>query len=130
VGDRRRDGGRLRQRLDEPDRGKRRRELSRDDVHRHERVGGVDLLAAGASVTAVLDANGTTTGHLLVPAAVTGTTAIDEDLTGTWTLANNQVTFNQSGGTFLRDVVFNVSGNTLVGNGAFSGTTLHLVLSK
>jgi hypothetical protein len=92
--------------------------------------GAIDLLAAGASVTAVLDANGTTTGHLLVPAAVTGTTPIDEDLTGTWTLANNQVTFNQSADTFLRGVVFNVSGNTLVGNGAFSGTTLHVVLSK
>jgi hypothetical protein len=49
---------------------------------------------------------------------------------GLWTLANTQVTFSQSGDTFLRDLVFTVSGNTLVGNGAFSGTTLHVVLTK
>lgn len=89
-----------------------------------------DLLAAGASVSAVLNVNGTTTGRLVVPAAATGGTAIDEDLTGTWTLANTQVTFSQSADTFLRDLVFTVSGNTLVGNGAFSGTTLHVVLTK
>lgn len=93
-------------------------------------TGTSDLLAGGASVSAVLNVNGTTTGRLVVPASVTGSTAVDEDLTGTWALANTQVTFNQSGDTFLRDIVFTVSGNTLVGNGAFSGTTLHVVLTK
>jgi len=93
-------------------------------------TGTSDLLAAGATVSAVLNVNGTTTGRLVVPAAATGGTAIDEDLTGTWALANTQVTFNQSGDMFLRGVVFTVSSNTLVGNGAIGGTTLHIVLTK
>lgn len=93
-------------------------------------TGAADLLAAGSSVNAVLKADGTTSGHLLVPAAVAGGVAVDEDLTGTWTLSGTTVSFSQSADTFLRDLVFTVSGTKLVGDGVFSGTTLHIVLTR
>jgi len=92
--------------------------------------GTIDLLAGGASITATLNADGTTTGALHVPAAFNNGTPVDEDLTGTWTLTNGQVVFTQTADTFLPDLTFNVQGNRLEGVGAFAGTTLHVVLTK
>src|SRR5688572_27608098 len=46
----------------------------------------VDLLALGATVTATLNADGTTTGRLFVP-GLAGNDDIDEDLEGTWSLS-------------------------------------------
>ena len=40
-----------------------------------------------------LNADGTTTGRLHVPAGVGGPDAIDEDLSGTWSLSGTTVTF-------------------------------------
>jgi hypothetical protein len=92
--------------------------------------GTTDLLAGGASISAILNADGTTSGTLHVPAALNNGTAIDEDLAGTWTLSNGQVGFHQTADTFLPDLAFTVHGNQLEGTGAFGGTTLHVVLTK
>ena len=93
-------------------------------------TGTTDLLAGGASIAATLNADGTTTGALHVPAALNNGTPIDEDLTGTWALDGTAVTFHQTGGTLLPALTFAVHGNQLEGSAAFSGTTLHVVLSK
>jgi hypothetical protein len=93
-------------------------------------AGEVDLLALGASVTATLDADGTTTGRLLVPGVGQGGEDLDEDLTGTWTLTGSTVTFSQSASTFLTDVEFAVGPNTLTGEGTYQGSALLLVLTR
>ena len=56
--------------------------------------------------------------------------AIEADLTGTWTLSGNTVTFNQTADTFIRDVDFTAAQNSLDAEGTFDGTTVHLTLSK
>ncbi len=91
--------------------------------------GDFDLLALGATVDATLDANGTTSGQLLVPALGDGP-AIEEDLAGTWTLSGTTVTFTPAASTLLEDVEFTVGPNTLTGQGTYQGALLLLVLTK
>jgi hypothetical protein len=74
-------------------------------------------LAAGASITLTLNANGTTSGRFIVPGAP------EEDLTGTWTLRGSIVNLSHSADTFLRDTAFQVRGNTLVGDETFASWT-------
>lgn len=65
-----------------------------------------DLLLLGASLTVVLNQDGTTTGRLLAPGLGENGADVDEDLAGTWTLEGSTVTFDQSGDTFIRDAPF------------------------
>jgi hypothetical protein len=92
--------------------------------------GDFDLLALGATVTATLDADGTTSGRLQVPGGVGGAPAVDEDLAGTWTLSGTTVTFSPSASSLLSDVDFAVGPNTLTGEGIYQGAVLLLVLTK
>lgn len=90
-----------------------------------------DLLAAGASVTATLAPDGTSTGRLFVPATVSGGLGtVDEDLGGTWQLNGTTVRFNQAADTFLRDLVLAVGVNRLQGEDVFAGVTLRITLTK
>ena len=89
----------------------------------------LDLLALGATVTADLAADGTTTGRLFVPDLGQGG-SLDEDLTGTWSLSANTVTFTQSNSTLINDVDFAVGPNTLTGEGTYQGSILLLVLTR
>ena len=89
-------------------------------------LGTVDLLALGATVTATLDADGSTSGQLFVP----GPTPIDESLEGTWSLSGTTVTFSPSSSTVLTDVDFAAAPNTLTGEGIYMGSVLRLVLTK
>ena len=92
--------------------------------------GDLDLLAYGATVTATLDAAGTTSGRLQVPGGVGGAPAVDEDLAGTWTLSGTTVTFSPSASSLLSDVDFAVGPSTLTGEGVYQGAVLLLVLTK
>jgi len=80
--------------------------------------GDFDLLAIGASVTATLNADGTTTGRLQVPGGVGGAGAIDEDLAGTWSLSGTTVSFSPSASSLLTDVDLAVGPGTLTGEGS------------
>ena len=90
----------------------------------------VDLLGLGASVTATLDAGGTTTGRLFVPGVGEGGGDLDEDLAGTWSLNGTTVTFSQANSTLINDVDFAVGPNTLTGEGTFQGSIILLVLTR
>jgi hypothetical protein len=92
--------------------------------------GEFDLLAIGATVTATLNADGTTTGRLQVPGGVGGQGAIDENLAGTWSLSGTTVTFSPSASSLLTDVDFAVGPSTLTGEGIYMGAVLLLVLTK
>jgi hypothetical protein len=93
-------------------------------------VGNINLLGGGATVTLDLATDGTTTGRLFVPTGLTGGSALEEDLAGTWSLTDSTVTFEQPQATFLPDIQFVASANRLTGEGTFSGGTLRLVLTK
>ena len=89
-----------------------------------------DVLAKGGSVTLTLNANGSATGHLVVPATVAGT-AFDQTLNGTWSLDGNVVHLkDDTSDTFLEDLALTVSGSTLTGSDSFSGVDVHVVLTK
>jgi hypothetical protein len=93
-------------------------------------AGTTDLLAIGATVDATLAPDGTASGRLFVPGAGEDGGDLDEDLTGTWTLTGETVTFDQPAGTFIRDAQFIAGRNTLTGEGTFDGTTIFLQLVK
>ena len=95
--------------------------------------GQTNELAAGSTLNITLNSNGSTTGHLHL-AATSGHPALDRDMAGTWTQSGMTVNFDQSADTFVRDLPFAVvaQGSTwsLVGDGTFSGTNVHLTLTR
>jgi hypothetical protein len=92
--------------------------------------GTTDLLLAGATVDATLAPDGTTSGRLFVPGAEEDGGDLDEDLTGTWTLAGQTVSFNQTAETFIGEAEFIAGRNTLTAEGTFDGLSIFLQLAK
>ena len=90
----------------------------------------VNFLSLGASVEMVLNEDGTTTGRVFAPGLDEGGQDLDVDLTGTWALQGETVTFNQTGDTFIRDIPFTVRRNRLEGEGTFRTVTIRLTLTK
>lgn len=89
-----------------------------------------DMLAEGASIHLVLAEDGTSSGHLFVPATEFTGEGVDEDLAGSWTLDGTTVTLTQSADTFLRDVPLGVDGAQLIGDQTIGGVAVHLVLER
>lgn len=90
-----------------------------------------DLLAQGSAVTLNLLADGTTTGRMFVPGALTSDGAdFDEDLDGMWTQTGDVVRLQHSADTFLRDIDLVVSGNTLAGQLSDPTFVLAIVFAK
>jgi hypothetical protein len=92
--------------------------------------GTTDLLLAGATVDAALAPDGTTSGRLFVPGGEEDGGDLDEDLTGTWTLTGQTVTFNQTADTFIGEAEFIAGRNTLTAEGTFDGLSIFLQLVK
>jgi hypothetical protein len=93
-------------------------------------AGTTDLLALGAVVSIELADDGTTTGEIFVEDGGEGGGDLDEDLTGTWTLAGSTVTFDQGADTFIRDLEFTADEDRLTGEDTFDDVTIRLVLTK
>jgi hypothetical protein len=94
-------------------------------------TGGVttNQLAAGATITLILGADGTTSGRIFVPASTTP--QLDEPLTGTWTFFNaTDIDIASNTDTFLRDMVFTATGSALIGDQTFGATRIQVVLTK
>jgi hypothetical protein len=69
----------------------------------------IDVLEGlGGELEIVLNADGTTTGHLFVPGADEGGGDLDESLAGRFTFdaGTGEVTFEQDADTFVRDLSF------------------------
>ena len=89
-----------------------------------------DVLAEGGGLTITLNADGTTAGSLFVPASLSGGEDFNASMAGTFTLADETVTFTQEADTFVRDVTWTVDGSQLRGSGTFSEVTMTVVLSR
>jgi hypothetical protein len=89
-----------------------------------------DVLAEGGSLTITLNADGTTTGSLFVPASLNDGADFNASLVGTFTIANETLTLTQDADTFVRDLAWTVDGSQLRGSGTFSGVTVTVVLSR
>lgn len=96
--------------------------------------GQTNQIAAGSTLQIVLAPDGSTSGHLHMPAS-SSNPAIDADMTGSWTQSGDVVTFTQSADTFIRNMAFTLSfdpanGWTLVGDQTFSGTNIKITLKR
>jgi hypothetical protein len=89
-----------------------------------------DVLAEGGNIMLVITPQGTTTGHLFVPASVSGEGDVDEDLTGTWAQSGGTVHLAHAADTFLRDMPFTVQRGTLVGDQTFGTLRLRVTLAR
>ncbi len=95
-----------------------------------------NLLSEGAVLTIALNADGTTTGHLLVPGGGNNGSDLDADLAGTFSFdeSTGDIAFSQTADTFVRDMTFTASRSggvvRIEGQQSFSGTTVHVVLQK
>lgn len=88
-----------------------------------------DHLANGSTITLVLSPQGMTSGHLHFVAAA-GSPGMDEDMSGTWAMSGSTIDLTQSADTFMRDLPLEFTGNTLVGEREFSGTRIHVTLTR
>jgi hypothetical protein len=91
-------------------------------------------ISAGSTLTLNLNANGTTSGHLHV-AANGNDPAFDADMAGTWSQNGMIVQIDQAADTFVRDMPFELTANTiggwdLVGDRGFLGTRVQLTLRR
>lgn len=92
----------------------------------------INALAAGVTLDVTLNSDGTTTGRLFTPAEFNDPDEgdLDTDLSGTWTLNGNTVTFQQSGDTFVRDLRFTFRNDRLEADQTLpSGERFQVVLT-
>jgi hypothetical protein len=89
-----------------------------------------DWIAKGASLQLILDANQTSAGTLFVPGGNSDGSDFTADLSGTWTIEDGKVTFDQAADTFVRNTPFTVAGNTLVGDQMFGTSRVHITLTR
>jgi hypothetical protein len=90
----------------------------------------IDVLAQGGTLSITIAADNTTTGSLTLPASIAGTD-LSLSMAGTAVVSGSTVTFQQLGDTFVRDLTFTVSGNTLsVANQLAGDATFTLTLTK
>ena len=98
-------------------------------------VGGGPNQAPGSTLDINLLPNGKTTGHLHI-AATSSTAAVDADMAGTWTQNGDEVEFDQTADTFVRDMVFTIERLAspepyqLVGDQVFGNTRINLTLVR
>jgi len=90
-----------------------------------------DVLAAGGELTITLLDNAETSGRLFIPASITGTSDVDEAMTGTFMISGTTLRFNnQAADTFVRDMSFRIEGVTLRGSANFGGPTITVTLTR
>ncbi|HMC55818.1 MAG TPA: hypothetical protein VKH19_11630 [Gemmatimonadaceae bacterium] len=89
-----------------------------------------DWLQGGATLQLILNANQTTAGTLFIPGGNDDGSDLTADLTGTWTVDDGKVLFDQPVDTFIRNMAFTVSGNTLIGDETFGTARVRLTLTR
>ena len=95
-------------------------------------IGGVrtNQIAADATLTITLAADGTTAGLLFAPNVGENGEDVTASLTGTWSLAGDKVTFTESADTFVRDMTFTATKDRLEGDETFGDTRIEVTLER
>ena len=68
-----------------------------------------DYIAMGSAITLELDPAGTVSGHLFIVGGNEDGSDMNADMSGTWALTGDTVTFDQTADTFVRDYIFTAS---------------------
>jgi len=90
-----------------------------------------DYVAIGSAITLELNPAGTVSGHLFIVGGDDDGGDMDADMTGTWALTGDTVTFDQTADTFVRDYVFTASRGRLHSeHPAAAGATVTVVFTK
>jgi len=89
-----------------------------------------DWIAAGASLQLVLDADQSSAGAIFMPGGNSDGSDFTADLSGTWTINDGKVDFEQTADTFVRDMPFTIIGNTLVGDQMFGTSRVRITLTR
>lgn len=90
-----------------------------------------DVLAQGGGLTITVSSTNRTTGSLSIPATVTGGAAVVANMVGTATVIGGAIVqFDQEADTFVRDVIWTITGNTLVSSSTFSGVRRDITLTR
>ena len=82
----------------------------------------IDVLQAGGSLHITIAADSTTTGSLDIPASVTGSSDFVADMAGTASVTTSTVSFDQAADTFVRDLTWGRTANTLTGTNQAAGS--------
>jgi hypothetical protein len=90
----------------------------------------VDVLAAGGGLTIAIAGDNSTTGTLTIPGSIIGGSDFVASMAGTAVRSGNTVTFSQPADTFVRNVVWTVSGDTIEGTLTQTGVTVDITLSR
>mgnify|MGYP003577217059 FL=1 len=90
----------------------------------------MDVLALGGDLTITIAQNNSTTGTLNVPSELTGGSNLSFSMNGTAIRTGNTVAFDQQADTFVRDLAWTFSGNTLIANETVSGVSLAITLTR
>lgn len=90
----------------------------------------MDVLALGGDLTITVAQNNSTAGTLTVPSELTGGSDLSFSMNGTAMRTGNTVQFDQPSDTFVRDLAWTFSGNTLVANETVSGVSLAITLTR
>ena len=73
----------------------------------------IDVLSANGSLAITIGAANGLSGHLSLPASVTGSSAFTADMAGTAIVTGATVTFQQGADSFVRDLVWTRVGTSL-----------------
>lgn len=91
----------------------------------------IDVLQAGGSLRITIAADSTSTGSLHIPASATGSTDFVADMTGTALVTASTVSFDQAADTFVRDLTWTRTANTItVTNQAAGSASFTITLSR
>ena len=90
----------------------------------------IDVLAGGGTLSINIAADNSTTGSLTLPASLAGSTT-SLSMAGTAVVSGSTIKFQQTADTFVRDLTFTISGNTLSAtNQTAGGATFSVTLTK
>ena len=91
----------------------------------------IDVLAAGGSLTITIGSANATSGSLNIPASINGGTPFTASMTGTASLSGTTVHFQQTADSFVRDLAWTASSNSLtVTSQVVAGASYTITLSK
>ena len=90
----------------------------------------IDILSVGGYIEIELNEDKTTTGTFYLPDTLnlTGGGEVVADLSGTYTIKNNKISFEHTADTFLRNIEFSLVGKKLSGSYEKTGVLVEIEL--